>query len=198
MKPLLRRLLHAAEDRVRSAAVSVLRYNTHRIADHADLLMAAAADPHGRVRLEAIIAGSWLDNADGARIALEALKLPLDKWMGPVTKHILEYTLKDDIAALQAAGKLDLADNPNAAGYLAGTFKIEDAAPSAEDAAYGPHPQAQRRRTKNLRARQASLHPRRPLRHLPSAERSRHPQHLSHPRQERLDRQRRPPHQDRP
>jgi mono/diheme cytochrome c family protein/glucose/arabinose dehydrogenase len=135
---LLKQCLTAQKHEARAAAASVLRFNPEKIANATDLLTMAARDAHGRVRLEAIVAASWLDNADGARIALEALKLPLDKWMGPVTKHILEYTLKDDIAALQAAGKLDLTDNPNAAGYLAGTFKIEDAAPSAEDAAYGP------------------------------------------------------------
>ncbi len=135
---LLKQCLTAQKHEARASAASVLRFNPEKIANATDLLLMAARDAHGRVRLEAIVAASWLDNADGARIALEALKLPLDKWMGPVTKHILEHTLKDDIAALQAAGQLDLADNPNAAGYLAGTFKIEDAAPSAEDAAYGP------------------------------------------------------------
>ncbi|MEQ1853132.1 MAG: cytochrome c [Chthoniobacteraceae bacterium] len=58
--------------------------------------------------------------------------------MGPVTDHILKYTLNDDIAALQKAGALNLADNPNADGYLAGTFKIAAAAPSAESMSFGP------------------------------------------------------------
>ena len=52
--------------------------------------MRGARDAHGRVRLEAIVAASWLDNRDGVRIALEALKLPLDRWMGPVTDTILK------------------------------------------------------------------------------------------------------------
>ena len=43
--------------------------------------MQAARYAHGRVRLEAIVAASWMDNAKGAHIALEALKLPLDRWM---------------------------------------------------------------------------------------------------------------------
>ena len=135
---LLRQCLTASKHETRAAAASVLRFNPEKIPGATDLLLAAARDPHGRVRLEAIIAASWLDNADGARILLEALKLPLDKWMGPVTRHILEYTLKDDIEALRLAGQLDLADNPNAAGWLAGTFKIEEAAPGAEAAVYGP------------------------------------------------------------
>jgi mono/diheme cytochrome c family protein/glucose/arabinose dehydrogenase len=135
---LVKQCLTGQKHETRAAAASVLRFNPEKIPGATDLLLMAARDAHGRVRLEAIVAASWLDSADGARIVLEALKLPLDKWMGPVTKHILEYTLKDDIAALQKSGQLDLAGNPNAAGWLAGTFKIEDAAPSAEAAAYGP------------------------------------------------------------
>ena len=130
--------LTAQKPEARAAAVGVLRFAHDKIQNAIGLLTQAARDGHGRVRLEAIVAASWLDNADGARIALEALKLPLDRWMGPVTNHILKHTLNDDIAALQKAGALDLADNPNAAGYLAGTFEIAAAAPSAEEASYGP------------------------------------------------------------
>jgi mono/diheme cytochrome c family protein/glucose/arabinose dehydrogenase len=78
--PLLRQLLESPDYRVRAAAVGVLRYNTHRIADHAALLEKAATDPHGRVRLEAIIAGSWLDNAAGKKIVAIASAQPLDEW----------------------------------------------------------------------------------------------------------------------
>jgi len=60
-EPLLRQLLEAKDYHARAAAVRVLRYNTHRIAGHVALLEKAAADPHGRVRLEAIIAASWLN-----------------------------------------------------------------------------------------------------------------------------------------
>jgi len=135
---LLRRLLGAQKPEARAAAADVLRFNPEKISNSTELLMQAARDASGRVRLEAIVAASWLDNADGARIALEALKLPLDRWMGPVTDYVLKYTLKDDIAALQASGKLALNDNPNAAGYLAGTFKIQAAPKSAEEMSYGP------------------------------------------------------------
>ncbi len=77
---LLRRLFEAQDYHVRAAAVRVLRYNAHRVADHAALLEKAAADPHGRVRLEAIIAGSWLNNAVGKRVVAIAAALPLDVW----------------------------------------------------------------------------------------------------------------------
>ncbi len=79
-EPLLRQLLDAQDYHARAAAVRVLRYNTQKIADHAALLEKAAADPHGRVRLEAIIAGSWLNNASGKKIVAIASAQPLDEW----------------------------------------------------------------------------------------------------------------------
>ena len=79
-EPLLRQLLDAQDFHARAAAVRVLRYNTHRIAGHAALLEKAAADPHGRVRLEAIIAASWMNNASGKKIVAIAAAQPLDEW----------------------------------------------------------------------------------------------------------------------
>jgi mono/diheme cytochrome c family protein len=118
--------------------VSVLRFAHHQIPAAEELFRQAARDPHPRVRLEAIVAASWLDNPEGARIVLEALKLPLDPWMGPVTKQILAHTLADDVAALQAGGSLDLADNPNAAAFLAGKFEFPAPPKSEAQESYGP------------------------------------------------------------
>src|SRR5699024_4049756 len=78
---LLRKLLKAEDHRVRAAAVRVLRYTGHQVEDQAELLMVAAQDEHGRVRLEAIVAASWLDQEEGLPILNEARKYPLDKWM---------------------------------------------------------------------------------------------------------------------
>lgn len=81
---LLRRLLEAEDYHVRTAAVRVLRYTGHQVDDQADLLMQAVKDDNGRVRLEAIVAASWLDEDTGLAILEEAKKKPLDKWMeGP-------------------------------------------------------------------------------------------------------------------
>lgn len=80
-EPLLRQLLAAKDFRARSAAVRVLRYNTHCVADHATLLETAAADEHGRVRLEALVAASWLPDAAAAKkIVAIASSKPLDQW----------------------------------------------------------------------------------------------------------------------
>lgn len=78
---LLREMLASSDFHARAAAVRVLRYNTHRVTDHVALLEKAAQDEHGRVRLEAIVAASWLPNIPAAKnIVALAAKLPLDEW----------------------------------------------------------------------------------------------------------------------
>jgi mono/diheme cytochrome c family protein/glucose/arabinose dehydrogenase len=78
---LLRQLLKADDHRVRAAAVRVLRYTGHQMAEQPGLLTEAAQDEHGRVRLEAIVAASWLSDEEGMPVLNEAENHPLDKWM---------------------------------------------------------------------------------------------------------------------
>ncbi|BCX48871.1 cytochrome c [Haloferula helveola] len=77
---LLRQLLHSPDFHARAAAVRVLRYNFRDFEDVSALLTAAASDPHGRVRLEAIAAASWLDNAAAKKVVEVAASKPLDDW----------------------------------------------------------------------------------------------------------------------
>ncbi|HUF61378.1 MAG TPA: PVC-type heme-binding CxxCH protein, partial [Verrucomicrobiales bacterium] len=135
---LLQRCLAAESHAARAAAASVLRFAANRIPGSAGLLLQAARDAHGRVRLEAIIAASWLDNAGGARIALETLKHPLDRWMAPVADQILRHTLRDDIDALRAAGQLALDDNPIARDYLDGKLELAAARKAGDHPSFGP------------------------------------------------------------
>ena len=88
---LLRKLLHAKDFRVRAATVEVLRFTGYQFTDEANLLMGAANDVSGRVRLEAIVAASWLDKNIGLPIAIEAGKKPLDKWMEPAYKTAIAH-----------------------------------------------------------------------------------------------------------
>ena len=90
-KSLLRQLLKAKDFRVRAAAVRVLRYSGHQIEDQAELLLEAAADGHGRVRLEAIVAASWLDEKTGIPIVTKAGEKPLDEWI--VQAHATAFGL---------------------------------------------------------------------------------------------------------
>ena len=84
---LLKQLLQAKDYHARAAAVRVLRYNTHRVSDHKALLEKAAADEHGRVRLEAIVAASWLSDREAAeKIVSVGASYPLDKWSEAAAK----------------------------------------------------------------------------------------------------------------
>lgn len=88
---LIRRLLNAKDHRVRAASVRVLRYSGHRISAQPDLLMTAARDPHGRVRMEVIAAASWLGPAKGLPIIKEAGRQPLDRWNEPVFEAAVAF-----------------------------------------------------------------------------------------------------------
>jgi mono/diheme cytochrome c family protein/glucose/arabinose dehydrogenase len=80
---LLKQVLKAKDHKTRAAAVRVVRYTGHQVSDQAELLMQAAKDEHGRVRLESIVAASWLPKEKGLPILAEAAKKPLDDWMLP-------------------------------------------------------------------------------------------------------------------
>jgi mono/diheme cytochrome c family protein/glucose/arabinose dehydrogenase len=121
---LLERVLTSSSHQARAAAVHVVRHAFREIENAPDLLLRAGNDGHARVRLEAIMAASWMDSADGARIALEALKHPLDKWMGHAFEAAM-LTLRPHIETLAAANQLDLAANPAAREYLSGKLKID-------------------------------------------------------------------------
>lgn len=102
---LLRELLASKDEHVRAAAVRVVRYNFHRLADHAALLEKAAADPSGRVRLEAAVAASWMTNKAGAKKVLDiAAAQPLDEWSTQAVK-----TAQDRLAGVAEA---ELTDHP--------------------------------------------------------------------------------------
>lgn len=88
---LLRQLLLAKDYRARAAAVRVLRYTGHQVADQPNLLVQAAKDVHGRVRLEAIVTASWLEKNKGLAILMEAEKHPLDEWMVPAYETALAH-----------------------------------------------------------------------------------------------------------
>ena len=78
---LLRQMLKAKDYHARAAAVQVLRYTGHQVPDQAALLMAAVKDENTRVRLDAIVAASWIGKEKGLPIEAEAAKMPLDDWM---------------------------------------------------------------------------------------------------------------------
>ena len=118
---LLKRVLRSPEPRARAAATRVLRYWRDRLPGALDLLMVQANDEHPRVRLEAVIACSYFDDAKAAAVALESLKHPRDEF--------LDFGLKETMTQLDAhwkaavrEGKLQVSsDNPAAAEFLLAT-----------------------------------------------------------------------------
>ncbi len=88
---LLRQLLLAKDYRARAAAIRVLRYTGHQVADQPNLLVQAAKDVHGRVRLEAIVTASWLEKNKGLAVLMEAGKHPVDEWMVPAYETALAH-----------------------------------------------------------------------------------------------------------
>lgn len=78
---LLRQMLKAKDYHARAAAVEVLRFVGHQVPDQAALLMQAVRDENSRVRLDAIVATSWIGKEKGLPILAEAKKKPMDEWM---------------------------------------------------------------------------------------------------------------------
>jgi len=101
---LLRQLLESKDHRARAAVVQVLRYSGHRVSDQFELLLRAAGDEHGRVRMEALAAATWLDKNDGMQIVDLAGK-NLDDWSTPVHTASTSYFSGQPINAVP---KLDL------------------------------------------------------------------------------------------
>ena len=99
---LLNKLLVAKDYRVRAAAVRVLRYNTTAVADHKALLLRAAGDAHGRVRMEAVNAASWLGKDVALEVLAEARRLAVDDWLKPVYQAADAYQNGGSIVAEEA------------------------------------------------------------------------------------------------
>lgn len=89
-RDLLNQCLVSDDHKVRAAAIKVLRHSGDQFEDKVDLLKKAAADEHGRVRMEAFNAASWLDQKDAMAVLAEAASHPLDDWMADAHKSALE------------------------------------------------------------------------------------------------------------
>ncbi len=88
---LLVRLLDAGDFRARAAAVRVLGHSGHQVENQRLLLKKMAGDPHGRVRMEAIVAASYLAPSEGMPILEVAAGKPIDEWIEPVNATALAH-----------------------------------------------------------------------------------------------------------
>jgi putative heme-binding domain-containing protein len=76
---LLREVIRCEEHHARAAAVQQLRYWHSHLPDAIALLERAANDPNGIVRMEAVIAASYLGSKQALDAALQVLNHPYDK-----------------------------------------------------------------------------------------------------------------------
>jgi putative membrane-bound dehydrogenase-like protein len=90
---LLDQLLHAKDHRARAAAVRVLSFWVDDLQNPLELLRKQIADPHPRVRLEAVRALSFLRGDEAIEVALEVLEQDMDDY--------LQYTLDETMRALE-------------------------------------------------------------------------------------------------
>jgi putative heme-binding domain-containing protein len=113
---LLERVLHAGEPRARAAATRVARNLRRQVPGPLPYFELAIADEHPRVRLEALVALSYVETAAAAETALRALRKPMDPY--------LDYALEETMRALEplwraevAAGRPFAADDPAAQAW---------------------------------------------------------------------------------
>jgi glucose/arabinose dehydrogenase/azurin len=124
---LLERLLRAEDHRARAAATRALRYWLDRVEDPLEILRRQVVDAHPLVRLEAVVALSYLPSAEAAAIALLARRHPSD--------YYLDYGLGQTIVALEkhwmpvlVAGQPFSADNPEGILFLLERLTPEEVA----------------------------------------------------------------------
>jgi hypothetical protein len=89
---LLNALLKSADRRVRAAAVQSLRSAHRELTTALEKLRAAAGDDDPRVRLEAVVAASDFDEVAAARVVLEAMRKPTDRF--------LDYAISESMRTL--------------------------------------------------------------------------------------------------
>lgn len=122
---LLKKVLASPEPRARAAAVYVLRFWHDRIPNSAALLKAAANDAYPAVRMEAVVAASFLHSITGVEIALEAVK--------HATDYYIDYALQETMRAVEpfwkaavAKGESFAADNLKGQAWLLGRFSSDE------------------------------------------------------------------------
>lgn len=116
---LLKQVLGSKEPKARAAAVGVLRHWLDRISDSTALLRNAANDENPAVRMEAVVAASYVHSLKGVEIALEAVKHPVD--------YYTSYALQETMRAVEpywkeaiAKGTAFAQDNPQGQAWLLG------------------------------------------------------------------------------
>jgi len=80
-RELLDELLQSPDFHARAGAVRVARHFRHQFDDLTAILRRALGDAHPRVRLEGLVAATWLDPEQARPLVEQALTLPNDRWI---------------------------------------------------------------------------------------------------------------------
>lgn len=109
--PLLDAVLRSPRAEARAAAIIVMRYWCEHIPDALERLAVLVSDPHPRVRMEAVVALSYIPQARAMEIAARAADFPMDR--------TLEYAFRHTALALRdywwpefQAGRLNFDGKP--------------------------------------------------------------------------------------
>ncbi len=89
---LLTTLLKSNDEKVRAAAVEVLRFNTDKIKNGTDMIVEAANDKSGRVRMEALVASTWLEKPIVQKVLNNIEKQPMDIHLSRIYKYVKKPT----------------------------------------------------------------------------------------------------------
>lgn len=123
---LLRRLLQAADPRARAYAARVVGRWQDRLEDPLALLATAVQDEHPRVRLEAVVAASYVPAARSIEVAAQAVDRPMDPG--------LTYALTQSVHALRPhwrpafeAGRLSFGNDPRRMQFVLTADGTKDA-----------------------------------------------------------------------
>jgi putative membrane-bound dehydrogenase-like protein len=132
---LLAKLLAAKDPRVRAYAARVVGAWAERLPDSLALLGQCVRDDHPRVRLEAVVAASYVPKAEAVRVVTTALDSSRDPF--------LDYAIRQSARALQprwapalAANQLDLGGDAQQMDYLRTLVGTPRAAPSPGEVVY--------------------------------------------------------------
>jgi len=78
---LLETLLKSSDHKIRAAAIRVARFNDHKLPNLTEILSRGAHDDHGRVRLESVVASTYLPKGQGAAVLAIAKAKEVDSKM---------------------------------------------------------------------------------------------------------------------
>lgn len=110
-------LLRARDPRARAYAVRVVGHWNKQLSEPLQYLRHAANDSHPRVRLEAVVAASYVEEGAALDVALMAADHPIDSFIEYALIQTI-HTLKPHWRRLLASGQLELEEHPARLEFL--------------------------------------------------------------------------------